>query len=434
MTDVCVHGLGYVGLPTAAMLATSGWTVVGYDTNPTVRATLADGNTHIDEPGVDALLAESVAEGTLALADEVVAADYHVVCVPTPLKADKAEADLSYIEHAATAIHPHLRPGDTVVVESTVPPGTSADVIRPLLERSGLQAGEALEIAYSPETALPGNTLKELRMNDRIVGAVDGRSVESALRLYESFVEGQVRAAPDATTAEFVKLVQNTFRDTNIALANEVSKLAADHGVDTGQAIELVNLHPRVNLHEPGLSVGGHCLPIDPWFLGHDSDALDLVARARHINETMPDYVRSLLKEELAPTPSPNVGVLGVAYKANVGDTRESPGLALAQSLRDDPPKPVKSEPLANGGTRPLHDVTVTFHDPHVDNRSLNLSPLDEVLDGADAVVVTTAHDEYTALDPNRVADQMAGDLVLDTKRVLDTDDWATSLLRLRQL
>jgi UDP-N-acetyl-D-mannosaminuronic acid dehydrogenase len=486
-TDVCVHGLGYIGLPTATVLATRGWSVVGYDTDPAVREGLAAGDVHVDEPGLDALVAEALDAGGFALSGEVVPASYHVVCVPTPRDADGGGADLSYVEAAASAIRPHLRDGDAVVVESTVPPGATADTVRPLLEApdlspgeasgrdageaSGRDAGEAFDLVYCPETALPGNTLEELRTNDRILGAVEGGSVEPAIRLYDSFVEGEIREAPDATTAEFVKLIQNTFRDANVALANEIAKLAHDYGVDTARAIGLANHHPRVDIHDPGPGVGGHCLPIDPWFLGHDSAALDLVSRARQVNESMTDHVLEILAEELKPTRGATVGILGVAYKGDVGDTRQSPGLALARRLRgetspgtatgstgtaveatepasrstgpasespstplEDAPPPDLDAAVPNGGSRPFAEVEVALHDSHVEDDSLDLSPLDDVLGRADAVVITADHDEYAALEPERVADRMAGDVVLDTKAAIDPAEWADADVTLRRL
>ncbi|MHB9288000.1 nucleotide sugar dehydrogenase [Halobacteriales archaeon Cl-PHB] len=433
MSRVCVHGLGYIGLPTAAMFANYGHDVTGLDTDERVLDALENGDVHIDEPGLQAFVTEAFESGTLALSTEAEPAKYHVVCVPTPLKPEEREGDLSYVRAAGQAIRPHLRSGDTVILESTVPPRTTVDVLRPVLERSGLVAGSDFALVHCPETVLPGNVITELRENDRIIGGVNGVSTEAAVRLYESFVAGEIKTAPNATTAEFVKLLQNTYRDTNIALANEIAKLADDYDIDGRAAIALANHHPRVDLHQPGPGVGGHCLPIDPWFLGHGSDRLDLIATARDVNDGMTDYIVELLAEELDETTDVSVAVLGVAYKGNVGDTRESPGLSLARRLQARGDE-VSGVTIADGGREALGDVTVRLHDPHVDDQTLSLSSLDDALAGADAAVVTADHDEYAALDPERVASGLAGDVVLDTKGVLDPATWEASDVRFRRV
>lgn len=432
MSRVCVHGLGYIGLPTAATFATAGHNVVGVDTNEDVVASLRKGDIHIDEPGLQSCLTEALDAEQLELATEPVPAEYHLICVPTPIDEDEREADLSYVKAAGAALSTVLRPGDTVILESTVPPRTTTDVLGPILETSGLEIGRDVELVYCPETVLPGNVLTELRENDRIVGGAHGDSPKSAVALYDSVVTGEIRTAPNATTAEFVKLIQNTFRDTNIALANEIGKLATDYGIDGRTAIDLANSHPRVGVHEPGPGVGGHCLPIDPWFLGQDSDELDLIETAREINDGMVEYVVALLADQLDETTDVDVAVLGAAYKGNVSDTRQSPGLALAQSLRisaDATP----GTTVADGGRFPLQDVNVTVHDPHVDDEPTVRNSLEDTLSGADAAIVVTDHDEYENLDPERIDELLDGDVVLDTKGVLEPATWESSNLQFRR-
>jgi UDP-N-acetyl-D-mannosaminuronic acid dehydrogenase len=421
MSSVYVHGLGYVGLPTAAMLANYGHSVTGYDVDADLIEDLEDGRVTVDEPGLRAFVTEALDSGNLDVTTEVAPAKYHIISVPTPFDEETKTADVSYIEAAGRAIRPHLRAGDSVILESTVPPGTTVEVLQPILEESGLAAGKDFALIHCPETVLPGNIITELRENDRIIGGVNGVSTEAAVRLYESFVEGEIHTTTNATTAEFVKLIQNTYRDTNIALANELAKVAREYDIDSREAIALANQHPRVELHQPGPGVGGHCLPIDPWFLGQDSDTLELIPVARRINDGMVDYTIDLLEAELGDLAGTTLAVLGVAYKGNVDDTRNSPGLRLArrlQSIADDTVAPVS----ADGGEPANIEVRVT--DPHVDDQTLALQSLTEATTGADAAIITTDHKKYTELDPDAMAERMAGNVLIDTKAILEPPAW----------
>ena len=418
MSSVCVHGLGYVGLPTAAMLANYDHEVLGYDVDEEVRDALRDGEVHLNEPGLRAFVTQALESGQLAITDEVVPAKYHVICVPTPFDEETKTADLTYVREAARAIASTLREGDTIVLESTVPPGTSVAELQPIFESSGLTAGDDFALVHCPETVLPGNIISELRENNRIVGGVNGVSTESAVRLYESFVGGDIRTTSDPTVAEFVKLIQNTYRDVNIALANEIARLAYDYGVDSREAIELANEHPRVDILQPGPGVGGHCLPVDPWFLGADSDELELIATARDVNDEMTAFVVDLLRSTVGDLADAKVAILGVAYKGNVADTRMSPGLRLARQLR----RPETAQVAADGGEGTCPEVAV--HDPHVSNPALDLRDLESATEGADALVIATDHDEYTTLEPAHVSDRMAGDVLVDTRACLDAGTW----------
>ena len=430
MSTVCVHGLGYIGLPTASMMANYGHKVYGYDVDPEVRSKLRSGEIHLKEPGLRAFVTQALESGQLEITDEVVEAKYHVVCVPTPFDEETKTPDLGYVEAAGEAVSDNVRRGDTVILESTVPPGTTNDVFRPVVEGSGLTAGTDFALVHCPETVLPGDIIAELRGNNRIIGGVNGLSTESAVRLYDSFVEGEIRTVSDPTIAEFVKLVQNTFRDLNIALANEIAKLAADYGIDSRETIELANRHPRVEIHQPGPGVGGHCLPIDPWFLGQGSEELDLIATGRKVNDGMSAYVIELLREELGALSSRRIGVLGVAYKGNVDDTRMSPGLKLASEIQhhtpEEPPK------AADGGDHSPPEVTV--HDPYVTDSELKILDLDNAIRDTDAVVVTTDHDEFEDFEPERFRDLMSGSVVIDTKAVLDPEPWREAGFSFRRL
>lgn len=417
MSSVCVHGLGYIGLPTAAVLANYDHDVVGYDANPDVVETLQNGDVHVDEPGLRAFVTQALESGRLTIADEIVPAKYHIICVPTPFDEETKEADLGYIESAGENLVTELREGDSVILESTVPPGTTETLLQPILEESGLTAGTDFALAHCPETVLPGNIITELKENNRIIGGVNGISTETVVRLYESFVEGEIRTTSDPTTAEFVKLIQNTFRDTNIALANEIAKVAKDYDVDSREAIDMANQHPRVEVHYPGPGVGGHCLPIDPWFLDANSDELDLIKTARHINDGMAGYIVNILTDQLGALGEKKVAILGVAYKGGVDDTRNSPGLNLARTIQS--AQKSQTPPRAtDGGDMP----DISMHDPRVTDQTLQLEPLDETLRNADGVVVTANHQEYAELDPAEV--DCPADIIVDAHDVLNRAAW----------
>ncbi len=430
MSRVCIHGLGYIGLPTAAILAVNGFEVFGYDVDAELRSELRRGDSRFEEPGLHGLLMEAIDNGSLHIVDTPVTAEYQLICVPTPLDREERRADLSYVIAASDAIATRLRPGDTVILESTVPPGTTTDVVAPRLEAGGLTAAREFSLAHCPETVLPGKILQELRENDRLVGGIDGTSTDAAVNLYRSFVAGDIRTVVDPTVAEFAKLAQNTYRDVNIALANEFARLARDYEIDTRETIEMANTHPRVEVHQPGPGVGGHCLPVDPWFLGQSSDQLDLVATARAVNDGMSRYIIDLLHTELGSLEDRRIAVLGVAYKGNVGDTRMSPGLKLIRELGE---MEVTATTAVSDGGMP-GGIEVTAADPHVTDADIPLIEAKRALAGADAAVITADHDEFRALDPHDVGRRMAGELVLDTKGILDQDVWQDSSLSFRRL
>ncbi|NHN58577.1 MULTISPECIES: nucleotide sugar dehydrogenase [Halorussus] len=411
MVTIRVHGLGYVGLPVAALLANEGHDVAGYDIDEKRIRDLREGNVPVESEQLREFVRSAIDSGSLTPSSAVGPAECHIVCVPTPLGESNA-ADLSMVEQAADAVGEVLRPDDFVVLQSTVPPGTTSGVFRRRLEREGLRAGDDFGLAYVPETVLPGAILDELYENDRIVGGIDEDSRNAVAELYTSAVDGDVWLAPDPTTAEFVKLAQNAYRDANIAFANEMAKVARDYGVDSRTAIELANHHPRVDILDPGPGVGGHCLPVDPHFFGEGSDRLDLVERARAVNDGMAEYVVDVLAEEMSRLSEAAVAVLGIAYKGDVNDVRHSPGLSVARELQSR---------TSGDGRSP----SVRLHDPMVDDHTLDLRPLDEALSDADAAVVTTDHSHYERLDPATVREAMDRPFVLDVKGVLDADAWA---------
>jgi len=424
-TTVSVHGLGYVGLPTAALFANNGFTVYGIDTQPEKLERLRTDGADFREADLNDYVDRVVGTDALRLRERPVESDYHLICVPTPFDHERDAADLSYVRAAAEGIAPKLRPGDTVVVESTVPPGTTANVVGETLERNGDLLRETFNLAFCPETVLPGSILDELRGNDRIVGGVDDEATTAARDLFAGVVDGDIHTAPDAATAEFAKLAQNTHRDAEIAIANELAKVARDHGVVPRPAFELANEHPRVDLLNPGPGVGGHCLPVDPLYLGQHSDHVELIEQARAVNDGMVHYVRDLLEDGLGSLAEKHVAVFGLAYKGNVADTRNSPAKRFVEAI-DEPTTKVATD----GGES---TVDVRVHDPHVTEAGVSLWSESAALEGADALVFMTDHDEFTELDPETVAEKMADDVVVDARGLTD-ESWHDVGLDVRRL
>ena len=262
---ICILGMGYIGLPTATLFAVNNMNVLGVDINVRVIDTLRAGNLHIHEPGLGDIMQKAVLAGRLSVSTMTEQADAFIIAVPTPFYGDK-KADMRAVTSAAEAILPNLRKGNLVVLESTSPPNTTTALVAPILERSGLKAGVDFHLAYSPERVLPGQILHELVYNDRVIGGITPESAQAGSDLYSIFVQGKI-ILTDSTTAEMVKLMENTYRDVNIAIANEFSRLADRFGIDVWEAINLANRHPRVKILNPGPGVGGHCISVDPWFL-----------------------------------------------------------------------------------------------------------------------------------------------------------------------
>ncbi len=425
MTTVSVHGLGYVGLPTAALFANNGYTVYGIDTQPDKLERLRTEGADFREAELNDYVDRVLGTDALHLRERPVQSDYHLVCVPTPFDHERNVADLSYVRAAAEGIAPKLRPGDTVVVESTVPPGTTANVVGATLERNGDLLRETFNLAFCPETVLPGSILDELRNNDRIVGGIDDEATAAARDLFAGAVDGEIHTAPDAATAEFAKLAQNTHRDANIAIANELAKVARDHGVVPRPAFELASEHPRVDILRPGPGVGGHCLPVDPLYLGQHSDHVDLIERARAVNDGMVDYVRDLLEDGLGSLAETRIAVFGLAYKGNVADTRNSPAKRFVATLTELP-----SAVATDGGEA---SVDVRVHDPHVSDAAADLYDESAALEGADALVFMTDHDEFAELDPETVARRMDDNVVVDARDLTD-ESWHDAGLDVRRL
>jgi UDP-N-acetyl-D-mannosaminuronic acid dehydrogenase len=384
---ICVLGLGYIGLPTASTFATHGIKVIGVDVNPEVVTILQNGEIHIHEPGLRTLVQAALLSDNLTICSSPVEADAFIVAVPTPFHNDKS-ADLSFVITAVEAIVPYLRPGNLVVLESTSPPRTTSDIVAPILQRSGLIPGKDFYLAYTPERVLPGHILTELIENARVIGGIDRSSAEAGKELYSIFVRGEI-ILTDATTAEMVKLMENTYRDVNIAVANEFSRLADRFGVNVWEAISLANRHPRVNILRPGPGVGGHCISVDPWFLVEAApDLAALIKSARHVNDSQPQFVVDLIRRGLGGLNGKQIALLGMAYKADVDDLRESPAFTVAKLLLEAGAKVTAYEPLKEK-TRV---------------QNIETSTLEDALRNAHAVALMVAHTPLKELDPVQIA------------------------------
>ncbi|QLK26782.1 nucleotide sugar dehydrogenase [Natrinema zhouii] len=376
--DVVVVGTGFVGLPLALLLANNGKRVVGVDIDGGLVREINDGTLNLDEDELQALLATDAVERNLEARTEPTDGDAFVISVPTPLTEPNKSPDLSALEAALESIRPYLEPGDIVNVESTVPPLTCEETVVPFLEDAGLEPGEDIQLAHSPERILPGNVFDELVTNDRIIGGIDERSRRRAAAIYEPFLEGDVYYT-DLLSAELCKLMENTYRDVNVALANEFALIGEELDVAMSEVIDLANNHPRVDILRPGIGVGGHCLPIDPWFLNEvDPEHTNLITTARRINDKMPAVAARKIRRALAPLADPTVVALGAAYKPGVDDRRNSPATQIVTDVRED-------------GYRVRH------YDRHVD--ALAYDELRSVLEreSPDVVVQLVPHEETVA-------------------------------------
>jgi len=395
--DICVVGLGYIGLPTACMFASHGHRVIGVDKNREIVDALNEGRIIIEEDHLDAFVKDVAEQGALRGALAPPAADVFIIAVPTPITEDK-KADMSYVIEATESIVPYLRPGNLVVLESTSPVGTVEELMLPILAQSGLRPGEELFVGHSPERVIPGRILYELVHNSRIAGGINQASSRRIADLYRCFVQGEIYET-DARTAELCKLTENTFRDINIAFANELAKICENLGVNVWEVIKLCNQHPRVNIHQPGPGVGGHCIAVDPWFIVEKQpETARLIHQARLINDSMPGFVAAHLRRLLEGIEQPRIAVLGVTYKPNVDDVRESPILKLMGMLRE-------------------QGYGVSAHDPYAHGYERDLLTAAE---GADLLLLGVHHQQYAQLPAEQLSRVMRRRLFYDTRHIAD--------------
>lgn len=404
--DVCVIGLGYIGLPTAAVIARSGSRVTGIDVNASVVDTINRGEIHIEEVDLDGLVQGVVARGMLRASTVIKPADVFVIAVPTPFEKSHAP-DISYVLDAATNISTVLKSGDTVILESTSPVGTTERVrdliaqLRPDLEIPGNTASTPdVAIAYCPERVLPGRILEELTNNDRSIGGMTPRCARKALTFYKRFVRGTC-VTTDARSAEMTKLVENAFRDVNIAFANELSMIADHMGLDVWEVIRLANRHPRVNILQPGPGVGGHCIAVDPWFIVHGApDQSPLIRTARNVNDGKIDHVIARARALILENPGVKVGCMGLAFKANIDDFRESPALKAAAVL------------AAQFGDRiQIIEPFAEALPPAFDGTGAKLIDIDQALQVCGMFIVLVDHDSFKAIPLAERADKIVYDV-----------------------
>jgi UDP-N-acetyl-D-mannosaminuronic acid dehydrogenase len=404
MADICVLGLGYVGLPTASLLANAGFHVLGVDIDQDIVAMLRDGRTRLEEAGLATLVSAAVKSGNLVTATQLEPADTFMICVPTPVTAAKT-ADLRAVEQAASSILPLLKPGNLVILESTSPVGTTRNVVGRILKESGLEPGRDFDLCYCPERVLPGNTTHELINNHRLIGGITPQSAEHAQQIYERFAQGKI-VLTDDRTAEMCKLMENTYRDVNIALANVFARIAEDVGINVWEAIEYANLHPRVHVLKPGPGVGGHCIPVDPWYLVEAfPEHTELLRQARRMNDSQAERMLEQLWATGELAPGKKLAILGAAYKPDIDDPRESPAALLANAARK-------------------RDLEVSVHDPYVKagqhHGLLVTNDLPACLRGATAAALLCEHRAYRVLSAKFFQEHLAGKLIADARNWLN--------------
>lgn len=399
-SNVCVVGLGYVGLPAALLAAKAGHNVVGVDVNTEHIESLANGTCRFKEPGLQELLQSLLPTNRLTFSAKPVASNIYLIAVPTPVTKER-KADLSYVVAATESIAPVLRKGDLVIVESTVSPGCCRDTVAPILNATGLACGKDYFLAYCPERVLPGKALEEIVHNARIVGGSSQQDSLMARNFYSTFVRGTIHLT-GMEQAELVKLAENAYRDVNIAFANEVANICEQMNVEANEVINLANAHPRVQILKPGPGVGGHCIAVDPWFLIEACPDTPLLQAARHVNDLRPVRIIEKVKAHFNGQTKPKVMALGLSYKADVGDIRESPALQIATALNDAGMEVITVDPHVVDGDVKLH------------LRSIKEIP--QLVSELDALLVFVDHQEFLDLDMDSLVSNMRGNFFLDTR------------------
>ncbi|TCN05303.1 UDP-N-acetyl-D-mannosaminuronic acid dehydrogenase [Bacillus sp. BK006] len=400
----CILGLGYIGLPTALMFANHQTEVHGVDINTDIIKKLNSKKLHIYEPGLEGLLTKAIQTGKINFSTTPVHSDAFIISVPTPINEDKT-ANLNFVIKAIEMILPYLQKGNLIILESTVPPKTVTQMVIPLLKQTKLKIGEEIFVAYSPERVLPGNLINEMVNNDRIVGGINEKSTELAVNLYKRFVKGNIHTT-DTTTAEMVKLIENTYRDVNIAFANELARIGEGLGINAWEAIELANNHPRVNIHKPGPGVGGHCIAVDPWFIiEKDPHNSKMISLSRYINDHTPDHVVNVIVNLVKHIEQPTVSICGLAFKGNIDDVRESPNLYIVNQLKE-------------------RAIKVKSYDPLVKKEfDHKVETIEEAFRKSDCIVILTDHDVFKELNFEQYEQCIRNKNVLDTRNLLKKEE-----------
>lgn len=400
---LCTMGLGYIGLPTSIMFAKHGVEVVGVDLVPEIINQLNDGKIHIEEPGLQEFLTEVVKSGKFRASVAPEAADVFLIAVPTPNKKDvHRSCDLTHVLQAVKQILPFIQKGNTIIIESTIAPRSMEDQVAPLLEKAGYTIGEDLYVVHCPERVLPGQIFHELVYNNRVVGGITEACTNAGAAVYETFVKGEI-IRTNASTAEMAKLMENTFRDVNIALANELAKICFELNINVLDVITMANKHPRVNIHQPGPGVGGHCLAVDPHFIVAEAPkAAKMIGLARETNRSMPQYIVDCVNMLLRHRQFPKIAIFGLSYKGNVDDLRESPAIEVINLL-------MKQK-----------NIELTFHDPHVPVSKMPVVSAEEAVQKADLILLLTDHQEFKEMDLDILSQQMNGKMIFDTRNCID--------------
>jgi UDP-N-acetyl-D-mannosaminuronic acid dehydrogenase len=396
---ITVIGLGYIGLPTASLIANRGFQVVGVDVNQNVVETINKGEIHIVEPDLDILVRSAVNSGNLKAQMKPSHSDVFIIAVPTPFKNQDGgsipEPDVSYVKSAIDAIIPVAEKGNLIILESTSPVKTTESIICKAIENAGFIVGEDIYIAFCPERVLPGQILKELVDNDRIIGGVNEKSSIKAKEFYKQFVNGNC-IITNARTAELSKLVENAYRDVNIAFANELSILSEKLDINVWELISLANRHPRVNILQPGPGVGGHCIAVDPWFIVHaNPEDSKMIHQARKVNDNKSTFVINKVIEKANKFKNATIACMGLSYKPNIDDLRESPALHISRLL-----------------TEKLPNCEILYVEPNIEEtKNLKLTDYKEAIQKADIIVFLVKHDIFKHID----------ELLLNEKIIIDT-------------
>lgn len=397
---LCTIGLGYIGLPTSIMFAKHNVNVVGIDVKEEVVKSLNHGKIHLEEPGLQEALEEVISLGTFKASLVPEKADAFIISVPTPNLNDSYKScDLTYVLSAIKSIIPFMEKGNTVIVESTIAPRSMDDFVKPILEEAGFVIGRDIFLVHCPERVLPGQILQELVFNNRIVGGVTPACTEAGANVYKTFVQGEI-IKTDAKTAEMSKLMENTFRDVNIALANELAKVCNELNINALEVIKMANKHPRVNLHTPGPGVGGHCLAVDPYFIvAKAPKTAQLISLSRKINTSMPQFVIDNVNQLMKNTKGKIVTVFGLTYKGNVDDIRESPALEIYNMLKLQ------------------KNYEIRAYDPHV-KATWVMNDLTEAVQDSDLIVILSDHDEFKQFETSELM-TMSNKRIFDTKNIV---------------
>lgn len=392
---ICVIGQGYIGLPTAALFAKNNCNVVGVDINEEKINNLNNGIVHIEEPGIKEIIVESCKKGLYRASLEPEKAEAFIITVPTPYVIENYSCDLNYVITACKNILPYIEKGNVIIIESTIAPMSTDETIKPIFEEAGFTIGEDLYLSHCPERVLPGKIIHELINNDRIIGGITPKCAEKASEIYSTFVKGELMKT-EAKTAELSKCMENTFRDVNIALANELAKIGAEIGVNILDVIKMANKHPRVNIHSPGPGVGGHCLAIDPYFIYSKApEQAKIIKLSRDTNNSMPEFV---VENVCKIVSSGKIAIFGVSYKGNTGDDRESPAYDIINLL-------------VNKG------YEISIYEPHI--KKDYFVSLEEAIENAELILILADHNKFKKLDYNIIKEKMNKKIIFDTKNII---------------